>query len=219
MIDPLILATATEKAPRSARKAKGDGHLRRAEILRAAERIFVADGYEGATIRKIADDVGVSSTCLYMHFRDKDEILLQICTAALEELLELNIEIAAFPFDATERLRLMLRAYVDFAMRNPNAYRLIFCVPSPSGSAADERPQTTKELGARCGDRLLTVVTEIAAEGRLKSGDPWTVHRALWAACHGLASLMITKPDLEWDGVDEMTSLLVDGLLFGLVAD
>ena len=38
------LATTT---PRSARKAKGDGHLRRAEILEAAERIFVADGYPG----------------------------------------------------------------------------------------------------------------------------------------------------------------------------
>ena len=47
------------KPARSARKAKGDGHLRRVEILEAAERIFVADGYDGATIRKIADEVGV----------------------------------------------------------------------------------------------------------------------------------------------------------------
>ena len=53
--------TATTTRRRSARKAKGDGHLRRAEILEAAERIFVAEGYEGATIRKIADEVGVLS--------------------------------------------------------------------------------------------------------------------------------------------------------------
>ena len=66
------VATATRK---TARKAKGDGHLRRAEILEAAERIFVAEGYEGATIRKIADEVGVSSTALYMHFPDKAAIL------------------------------------------------------------------------------------------------------------------------------------------------
>jgi AcrR family transcriptional regulator len=52
------------KPQKSARKAKGDGHLRRAEILAAAERIFLAQGYEGATIRKIADEVGVSSTAL-----------------------------------------------------------------------------------------------------------------------------------------------------------
>src|SRR3712207_2879540 len=61
---------------RSARKAKGDGHLRRGEILEAAERIFVAEGYEGATIRRIAEEVGVSSTALYLHFPDKQAILL-----------------------------------------------------------------------------------------------------------------------------------------------
>ncbi|MCX8498704.1 MAG: helix-turn-helix domain containing protein, partial [Caulobacteraceae bacterium] len=63
------------KSNKSARKPKGDGHLRRAEILAAAERIFVAEGYDGATIRRIADEVGVSSTALYMHFKDKAEIL------------------------------------------------------------------------------------------------------------------------------------------------
>ena len=115
------------KPIKSARKPKGDGHLRRAEILSAAERIFVADGYEGATIRKIADEVGVSSTCLYMHFRDKDQILLEICTRALEELLAGHTEIAARPIDAVERVRMMLTAYIDFALKHPNAYRLVFC--------------------------------------------------------------------------------------------
>ena len=67
-----MIATATRK---TARKAKGDGHLRRAEILKAAERIFVAEGYGGATIRRIADEVGVSSTALYMHFPDKAALL------------------------------------------------------------------------------------------------------------------------------------------------
>ena len=75
---------------KSARKAKGDGHLRRAEILRAAEAIFVRDGYQGATIRKIADEVGVSSTALYMHFRDKDEILIEIAENAVGALLASN---------------------------------------------------------------------------------------------------------------------------------
>ena len=69
--------------PRSARKPKGEGHVRRAEILAAAERIFVEHGYEGATIRKIADEVGLSSTALYMHFADKSEMLHEICRGPL----------------------------------------------------------------------------------------------------------------------------------------
>ncbi len=203
---------------KSARKAKGDGHLRRAEILRAAERIFVADGYEGATIRKIADEVGVSSTCLYMHFRDKDQILLEICTAAMEELLALNSEISSRPLDPVERVRIMLTAYVEFALGNPNAYRLVFCA-SPLG-ATDQKQQATHELGAQCSECFQGVVREIAAQGRLKMhDDPRAVTQALWSACHGLVSLMITKPDTDWAEPSVVTKVLIDGLLFGLIAD
>ncbi len=205
------------KPAKSARKAKGHGHLRRAEILRAAERIFVAEGYEGATIRKIADEVGVSSTCLYMHFRDKDEILLEICTAAMETLLALNSEISARPVDPVERVRAMLTAYVEFALENPNAYRLVFCA-SPIGGSG-EKQQATHELGTQCFERFTGVVREIAAQGRLKTGDPRTAHQALWAACHGLVSLMITKPGIDWAEPEVITTVLIDGLLFGLVAD
>ncbi len=202
---------------KSARKAKGDGHLRRAEILRAAERIFVAEGYEGATIRKIADEVGVSSTCLYMHFRDKDGILLEICTAAMETLLAQNSEIAARPVDPVERVRAMLTAYVEFALGNPNAYRLVFCAAPPGG--ATEKQQATQELGAQCFERFTGVVDEIAAQGRLKTDDPRAAHQALWAACHGLVSLMITRPGIDWADAGVLTDVLIDGLLFGLIAD
>ena len=55
--------------------------------VESLERIFVREGYHGATIRKIADEVGVSSTALYMHFRDKSEILVEICQDAFAQLI------------------------------------------------------------------------------------------------------------------------------------
>ena len=93
---------------RSARKPKGGGHERRGEILAAAARIFNSDGYDGATIRRIADEVGLSSTALYMHFRDKDEILVEICQGAMEQLLTLAAEIAAQKRPAVARARAMI---------------------------------------------------------------------------------------------------------------
>lgn len=205
------------KPVRSARKAKGDGHLRRAEILEAAERIFVAEGYEGATIRKIADDVGVSSTALYMHFRDKDEILHEICLAAMQALLEQNSEIAARPIDAVNRLRLMLEAYVRMGLEHPNAYRLVFCSPL----RADGGPikVATEGIGSQCYDRYVGVVREIAAAGRLRIGDADSAAQALWAACHGLVTMIVMRPNIDWAPADALTSLTVEGLLHGLVAD
>jgi len=202
---------------RSARKAKGDGHLRRAEILEAAERIFVAHGYEAATIRKIADEVGVSSTALYMHFRDKDQILLEICTGAMEELLASNREISALPIDAVARVRMMLEAYLAFALEHPNAYRLVFC----SSPVMDEirRQHATLQIGQECLDRFASVIREIAAQGRLRVGDPRSVHQVLWAACHGITTLMIAKPDLDWAPPEELTQVMLDSLLHGVIAD
>jgi AcrR family transcriptional regulator len=202
---------------RSARKAKGDGHLRRAEILEAAERIFVAHGYEAATIRKIADEVGVSSTALYMHFRDKDQILLEICTGAMEELLASNREISAMPIDAVARVRMMLEAYLRFALNHPNAYRLVFC-SSPAMDAI-RRQHATMQIGEECLDRFASVIREIAAQGRLRVGDPRSVHQVLWSACHGMITLMVTKPDLDWAPPEELTEVMLDGLLHGIIAD
>ncbi|HEY7900244.1 MAG TPA: TetR/AcrR family transcriptional regulator [Caulobacteraceae bacterium] len=206
-----------QETRRSARKAKGDGHLRRAEILEAAERIFVAQGYEAATIRKIADEVGVSSTALYMHFHDKDQILLEICTGAMEELLALNCQAAAMPIDAVSRVRLMLEGYIRFALDHPNAYRLVFC-SSPQVDRI-RREHASLQLGAECLERFASAIREIAAEGRLRTGDPETVHQVLWSACHGMVTLMLTKPDLEWKPARELTQVMLDGLLHGLIAD
>jgi AcrR family transcriptional regulator len=114
------------KAVKSGRKAKGAGYLRRAEILQAAEKLFVREGYQGATIRKIAQEVGLSSTALYMHFRDKSQMLLEICEATFAHLRDSNREIAALPIAPEQRVRRMLESYIQFALANPNAYLVAF---------------------------------------------------------------------------------------------
>lgn len=203
---------------RSARKPKGDGHLRRQEILEAAERIFVAEGYEGATIRKIADEVGVSSTALYMHFPDKSCILLEICQGTIRNLLERNAEIAGKPMDATNRVKLMLDAYMRWGLAHPNAYELVFCnVARLAAVIGDE--ETTSDLGDQCYQVFSGVVREIAAEGRLRTGSADSAAQALWMSCHGVVSMMIARPNFEWAPTDELIEVTLDGLMHGLVAD
>ena len=214
------MTTALKKPLKSARKPKGDGHMRRGEILQAAERIFVAEGYQGATIRKIADEVGVSSTALYMHFRDKDEILLEIADESIERLLSINSEISARPIDAVVRVRLMLDAYMAFALDNPNAYQLVFCGSDGALTHAKEAALTaTQNLGERCFDKFIDAVREIAASGRLRTGSAESAAQTLWAACHGLVALLITKPEFKWESQTELRAVMLDGLLHGLVTD
>ena len=209
-----VVATATRK---TARKAKGDGHLRRAEILEAAERIFVAEGYEGATIRKIADEVGVSSTALYMHFADKACILHEIVEGVLSQLLDRNTEIANRPLDPVVRTRMMLDAYMRWGLEHPNAYHLVYCAPSQDPAYA--RPERTSDLAEKSYEAFSGVVREIAAGGRLRTGSGDSAAQALWMACHGVVALMIARPNFEWADREELMRITLDGLLHGLVVD
>jgi AcrR family transcriptional regulator len=212
-----LSVTAPAPVRRSARKAKGDGHLRRAEILEAAERIFVAEGYEGATIRKIADEVGVSSTALYMHFQDKGCILVEICERTLAVLLERNSEIAAKPLDPVVRVRMILEAYTRWGLEHPNAYQLVFSAPRPVSAAL--WPEDAADMGAQCYDVFLGVVREIAATGRLRTGTAHSAAQALWMSCHGVVALIASRPKFAWADHDELIRVALDGLLHGLVVD
>jgi len=205
------------KSVKSARKPKGDGHLRRAEILQAAEQIFVRDGYQGATIRKIADEVGVSSTALYMHFRDKDEILLEICEGAIGAVLARNTEISARPIDAVSRVRLMLRDYMRFALDHPNTYWLVFC--AAEGPVSEAKSTAVTSLGSRCYDLFHGAVADVEREGRLKAGSATSAAQILWCACHGFGSLRISRPKLDWAADEALMDGMLDGLFHGLITD
>jgi AcrR family transcriptional regulator len=213
------LSVAAITPRRSARKAKGDGHLRRAEILEAAERIFVAEGYEGATIRKIADEVGVSSTALYMHFPDKGCILFEICERALRLLYERNSEIAALPLDPVVRVRMMLEAYMRWGLGHPNAYQLVYSGKPMAQLGLGPWPEDTRDLSTQCFDIFRGVVREIAAAGRLRSGGAESAGQALWMACHGIVALRASRPNFGWVDSDELIQVTLDGLLNGLVVD
>jgi AcrR family transcriptional regulator len=202
-----------QKPAKSARKPKGEGHARRAEILAAAERIFVECGYEGATIRKIADEVGVSSTALYMHFRDKSEILLEICESAFAQMKASHDAVKALDAPPETKVRMMLQDYIRFGLANPNAYRLVFLTRPQEAEGAQSVAQ---RLGRQTFASFQGTVAELAAAGRLKGEAP-VAAQTLWAGVHGVVSLIITKPYFDWAPLEVLTGAMLDALFDGLL--
>ena len=194
----------------SARRPKGSGHLRRSEILESAQRIFVAVGYQGATVRKIAEDVGVSSTAIYLHFPDKRAMLSEIAASAIGVLLAQAREIAARPVDAEIRTRKMMLAHMRFALENRSVYGVVF------GDAQGEiKEDGVQALGAEYYSCFAAVVGELAKAGRLRQTDTHLVAQTLWAGCHGLVALLIVNPDFGWRPIDELTEAMADTLMQG----
>ncbi len=208
------LSGVTRLNRRSTRKPKGEGHSRRAEILTAAEQIFVEHGYEGATIRKIADQVGLSSTALYMHFSDKQEILHEICRESFEALITLNQAVLAESGEPEARMRRMMEAYVAFGFANPNAYRLVYLTRPLQ--APDGGETVAQQLGAELSRSFEAVVEDAEQAGRLRGGARATT-QALWAGGHGVVSLMITKPHFDWVDRQTLVNTMMDALFMGLL--
>ena len=206
-------SVSSAAASRSTRKPKGEGHARRAEILAAAERIFVDVGYEGATIRRIADEVGLSSTALYMHFSEKSEILHEICRLAFARLQEANAAVVAEGGSPDVILRRLMEAYVDFGFENPNAYRLTYLTRPIE--ARDGAQSAAQMLGGELFRAFEALVEQAGAAGRLR-GEPRATAQALWAGSHGIVSLMITKPYFDWVDRSLLTRTMLDALFTGL---
>ena len=151
-----------------------------------------------------------------MHFRDKHQILAEICEGAIASLLASNVDISQRPFGALARVRAMMESYIEFGLNNQNAYRLVFCRET---EAAPGETEVGRDLGVRTYQHFKTAVAGLAAESRLRHGDADIAAQVLWAACHGLVTMCITRPMVEWAPAEPLTSVMLDGLCQGLIAD
>ena len=113
---------------KSATRRKQQQDELRAKILDAARELFVAHGVEAVSMRKVAEKIGYTATTLYNHFEDKDALLRALCDADFGTLQESFRRIGKIA-DPIERLRKLGQAYIEFALRYPSHYRLMFMTP------------------------------------------------------------------------------------------
>jgi AcrR family transcriptional regulator len=102
----------------------------RENILNAARELFVKHGFDGVSMRRVAEKVEYSPTTIYLHFANKEELFRDLCHRDFERLAKL-FQTIVISTDPIERLRQIGRAYIEFGIRNPNHYRFMFIVPHP----------------------------------------------------------------------------------------
>jgi AcrR family transcriptional regulator len=115
----------TGRAPgqRSARLPRDE---RRAQLLAAAQEVFVANGYHGAAMDEIAETAHVSKPVLYQHFPSKRELYLALLDSHLEALTELMLGAMNSTTNNKERVQAVMRAYFRFIDSDDQAHRLVF---------------------------------------------------------------------------------------------
>ncbi len=125
---------------------------RRAQLLAAAKRTFVSQGYHAAAMDDIADRAGVSKPVLYQHFPSKLELYLALLGESADDLVRLVEEALHGTTDNDERVHRAVGAYFSFVADNDQAYRLVF--------ESDLRGQTqVEQIVDRATDSCIAAIT------------------------------------------------------------
>lgn len=159
---------------------------KRDEILEAAREVYLAEGPEGLTMRRLADEVDVTPGAIYRHYEGKREVLLEVVAEAQRTMLE-YLTRALEGETPLERVRLANEAYLDFALEQRRLYEVLYATPELLGleDLPDEARDRARAIRQFWQDR----VTECVDAGLLEADEPRTTGLTLWAHSHGLISL------------------------------
>ena len=192
-------------------------------ILDAARELFLSEGYEGVSMRKVAEKIEYSPTAIYLHFKDKEDLFRELCHEDFGRLAEQFNVLAQHP-DPVERLKRIGQAYIEFGIRYPNHYKLMFMTPHPP-VPLDERDQEVRGNPEKDAYAMLQALVRGALGAgvfREEYQDVDLISQTLWSGLHGVISLQIAKAHdnwIEWAPMEQRTRAMLESLLRGLLKE
>jgi len=193
----------------------------RDKILDATRELFVTEGYEGVSMRKVAEKIEYSPTAIYVHFADKNELFHELCREDFARLQQVMVS-AEMPADPLERLRQIGRNYIEFGARYPNHYVFMFMTPHPAHEPDEEDREIMGNPEVDAYAFLKLTVQQAMNTGcfREELRDAELISQTLWASVHGVISLNIAKckdPWVEWRPLADRAELMLDLTLRGML--
>jgi len=189
----------------------------RQEILDAARELFADQGYESVSMRKIAEKIEYSPTTIYLYFEDKSAVLFALCQETFSRLVEANKKLMDQTADPLECLVKGLKGYIHFGLKYPNHYKVTFVIHPPD-IHENMQPKMEDSMGMRAFNFIPALVSACIEQGKFKKVDVDVTSQALWAACHGLTSLLIVHTRFPWADTQKLIDSVVDTMIEGLKA-
>jgi len=154
----------------------------RAELCKVATERFARFGFEGVTMRQLAEALGCSPKTPDRYFTDKADILATVRAQAFQKFADALEEAAKAP--PAERGRKAAESYIRFALKHPHAYRIMFDIDAPIDDSHPELGPASERAA-----RFITHSAEEMSEAGLIDADPKLFGWAQWAALHGVVML------------------------------
>jgi len=186
--------TKPADAPSKGRYHHGD--LRHA-LVEAAAELVARHGVEAFSLREAAREVGVSPAAAYRHFEDKAALLKAVAAdgmgrlaVAMEKALARVAGTPGSPAHAAASLMAVGEAYVEFAVKQPDRFRVMFG-PWCHGEVMEEMPPEAAPLGRDPYQILIDTLDGLVAAGAIGAAARVGAEVTAWSGVHGLAALLV----------------------------
>jgi AcrR family transcriptional regulator len=194
------------------RRARGRDGVRPV-LIEAARDVLGQDGYEGLTIRRVAERAEYSLGTVYSYFADKDDLLY---TLVQEDFRRLTEQLATIrdSHRGASAVREILLSYARTGLEQPQSYEIMFMLKPKLArrNASDGRDEHAYSIFRGC-------IVDAMRRGEFRYDDPDVLAQMLWASVHGLVSLRLTLSEFPWADTARVAETLVDAELRGLAPD
>ena len=158
----------------------------RDRILVCACDLYLSDGLDGFSMRKLAKEVGVTAPAIYRHYDGREAVLADVLREAHRTFSRYLYEALGAP-SPLERFMAAGERYLRFVMEHPRWYQMMHTAPEHMGMEAI--PEDIEGLQQATRQFWLDRVRECMDAGILREGDPEEASMTMWAHAHGLVQL------------------------------
>ncbi|MFH1150865.1 MAG: TetR/AcrR family transcriptional regulator [Actinomycetota bacterium] len=189
--------------------ARGEGKVRREELLAVAARLFREKGYLATTMDDIARELGVTKPAVYYYIKTKHELLYEICDAAISDLIEGVRKIDASEGEAVDKLAELVRWHVTMFSRRGDIINVYL---ADEGELPHEQREHIRSLSREYENIYRRIIAKAVAEGAFRELNvPMTV-RAISGMCNWLSSWY--RPDGQMPA-EQIADIFLDIVLNG----
>ena len=178
-------------------------------LLKIATKMLNEQGIDSLSLRKIAENVGVSRTAAYHHFKDKNDLLCAIAAQGFNQWQKHAERIFTNnTLTKEQKYRDFVYGYIHFATNNPNLYDLMFGRTIWKDQGSNE----TLRLAAFPSFDFQVKMTKHWQDMSLlpDSESSLRLAQVIWGTLHGIAKLMIDGIYTDNSNVDEMCECAVN---------
>lgn len=185
----------------------------RDSILTAARDLFVAEGYQSVSIRKIAERIEYSPAAIYSYFASKDDIFLALAAEGFHRL-DTKVRAAMDHDDALENVRACWWAFFEFSQEQPAYFELMFV--DRSVPRITQQWEGFEVLQQMLDGAVASIQNAINAGAFPKHLNPNAAMHMLWAALIGPAVVGIRHRLASGEDYDALARDVLTATIAGL---